>query len=184
MNETRRAGKGAFLTAILLLALHAPPSGAGNMTLSLSGSGLTTALEVTAFTTGISVDVEIVPGGGTTAGKSEFAAFSFTSPQSAGSALLARYASSGLHLQSAQLRIFSADGAQLLSQWVLNDAIVSAFAVGNGGPAQPRAAAPISFLPPVTSFSLRFRQYDYTVFNADGSVASRMCWDLATVKAC
>ncbi len=182
MTETRRAGSGAVLAAILLLALHAPPSGAGNMTLSLAG--VAAAIEITAFTTGLSNDVEVTPGGGTTAGASEFAAFSFTSPQSAGSALLARYASSGLHFQSAQLRIFSADGAQLLSQWVLNDAIVSAFSVGNGGPAQPRATAPSSFLPPVTSFSLRFRQYEYTVYDADGTVASRMCWDLAKAKSC
>ena len=114
MTETRRAAKGAFLTAILLLALHAPPTGAGNMTLSLSGSGLTTALEITAFTTGLSNDVEISAGGGATAGRSEYAEFAFTSPQSAGSALLARYASAGLHLQTAQLRVFSADGARLL----------------------------------------------------------------------
>jgi type VI protein secretion system component Hcp len=184
MTETRCTLARAASAALLAMALHAPPADAGNMTLSLAGSNLTAAMEILAFSTNIAnAFVAHVAGGGGTS-RANYADFGFTAPQTAASTLIALRASSGAFFETAQLRIFSPDGAQLLSQWVLSNVIVGGFTANSGGSAQPRATAPTTFLPPVTSFQLRFSKYDYTVYASDGSVASHMCWNLETNTAC
>lgn len=168
------ASRGAVLASIVMSSTAAS---AGNMSLEIDALP---AVQLSAFDTGASNVVVFSGGGGGGSGKVTFKAFGFKAPQSATTPALMRYVADGRHLQSARVQVRSTDGARLLSEWTLSDALVTSVEVVNGE-ADAKAKAGDIYMPPETAFSLVFSRYCYKVFAADGAtIASQMCWDLAT----
>lgn len=153
----------------------------GNMSLTLPSIPV---IELTGFSTGASMPVSIsLGGGGATAGKVTYKEFAFKATQSAATPMLMLKVSNGGHIPSATVQVRSLDGTRLVAQWDLTNVLVTSVDVANGA-ADPKAKDASFFAAPETSFSLVFAKYCYKVFAADGTtVASQMCWDIATNSA-
>jgi type VI protein secretion system component Hcp len=158
-------------------ALCATAALAGNMSVAID---TLPAVQLSGFATGGSNVGSIASGGGSGAGKVTFKEFSFKATQSAATPKLMLLMSQGKHIPNVKVQVRTPDGARLSTEWQLSDALVSAVDVTHGE-ADPKAKGPDFFMAPETTFSLQFRKYCYKVFAADGTtVASQMCWDLAT----
>ena len=163
--------------ALSFFALSAAAAFAGNMTLTI---GTLPAVQLTGFSTGATNPVSFSGGGGGSTGKAIFKEFSFKAAQSSATPTLMNNLSQGRHVASAKVQVRTPDGARLVSEWTLTNVLVTAVDVFNGD-ADPKARGPAFFLAPETLFSLQFTKYCYKVFAADGTtIASEMCWDLAT----
>jgi type VI protein secretion system component Hcp len=149
---------------------------AGNMALTAPEIA-PTPMEITGFST----SAEYVATD-SSAGRVVYKAFVFKAPQSPAMPPLARYVSTGRHIQKARFQVLSADGLNVVSEWLLEEVTVSSFTVNNGD-ADPKSKVPNTFLIPETTFTLQFSKYTYRAFKGDGSY-TEMCFDIPENRLC
>ena len=173
IQESVGADDGVLLAAASLAPF---PTLAGNMSLTIDGVGA--SIEVLAFNFGAKNPV-VLSGGGSGTGKATLSEFAFTATESAASATLFNYVTTGKHSPSARLAVLDPDTGSLRSEWVLTDVLVTAFGVQNGE-LSTKAKQPNTFSIPVNAYGLAFQKACYRIFAVDGSVAKETCWNLAT----
>jgi len=168
----------ALLRPLCVFFLATLASSALAGTLSLTVSEIESPIEVLSFKVGAVNVGSASTGGGAGAGKVLYSDFSFKATESAASPLLLKFTSQGKHLASARLTVMSSDGARVISEWQLQNVLVTSVTVESGAE-DTKAKVPASFMTPVTSFTLAFGTICYRVFALNGAVAKETCWNLA-----
>ena len=176
MNKSPLLRRASVTGSIVWFVVHSAIANAGSMMLTFDG--IATPIEVLSFKIGASIPIDLSSGG---IGKVAYDGFSITALESDASPMELGLVNLGRHVRTAVLQVRSSDGTKLLSEWSFKEVLLDSFGV-ESGPLDPKAKAPNSFLPPLTSFSLRFDEVCYKVFAADGTVKTQICYNLKENK--
>lgn len=148
------------------VTINASSPGTDKMTLTMTG--LPAPIDVTDFQNGASNTISRVSGSGV----SNFQDASFSGQELATAPLQLAFLAGGSRIATAKLEVRTA-GATLLSDWTFNDVQITLFAIGGSMAGVPEV-----------NFSIAYAKVTYRIFNPDGSVASRMCYDIKLKQSC
>jgi type VI protein secretion system component Hcp len=167
--HTARLSRGIAAAALLAAtSIHSAGATAGDMSLTIAN--FAAPIEILSFSTGASQTSGATGGG---AGRPSFDGMNFVAPESTVSPTEWLKLASGEQISSAVLQVLSPVSGKLVSDWTFTNALLTSTEIGqaSGGVA-------------TVQFSLSFGAIAYRVYAADGSIAQKMCWNVATNLSC